>query len=144
MVISMEKKQFFKKEDISEKITEFLNKYYFQKGSISSTMHSILGPFNVMYNEYRKTTTLDYSTAKAIAGKVYRQLEMLTSKEGGLFSASELIFEICLSINEILKKMNLREKKRYLNDLRYSIYLLRVLSINEKIKKKRQKKEEKE
>jgi len=126
----------YSREQIPQTISELLDKYYWQK-SKSFSMHAILGPVNALYENYRKTSNLNEETAAIISGKIFRQLENLTKRDTGLFEAADKIYKICKSLNLILSKMNIRQKKKYLDDLRYSVYLLRVMKINEKYQQKK-------
>ena len=136
----MENEKLISKENIAEKLAELLEEYYWKPRA--SSMHMILGPVSALYDEYRVTTKYTDEVAQYIAGKIYRKLEMQSIKTYGLEKAAEEIYNICLSLNKILSSMSLRQKKKYLDNLRYSVYLLRVMKINERHREKKEKKED--
>ncbi len=123
-------------EDLVEAISDILEKYY-RPEKYGSSMHSILGPMNALYNEFRQRTDLDKETIHAIAGRVHRQLQQLNKGDYLFVEAAEPILQVCETLAERLAKVGPRARKKILDDLRYAVYLKRLTVINERMRAKR-------
>ncbi len=121
---------------ITDMTVEILDKYY-RPEKYGKSMHSVLGPMNSLYTEFRKASKLDQEAIEAIAGKMHRQLQQLNKGDYMLAEAAAPILELCKALASRLEDAGPRDRKKILDDLRYSIYLRRLISINEKIEKKK-------
>ncbi|TXT53669.1 MAG: hypothetical protein BAJATHORv1_130009 [Candidatus Thorarchaeota archaeon] len=122
---------------IADEIAGIMDEYY-RPEKYGSSMHAILGPVNVLYNEFRRVKNLEDSSIQAIAGKMHRQLQQLNRGDYHYAEAAAPIMELCKNIADELEGLSPREQKNFLEDLRYSVYLLRLISINERIKAKKE------
>ncbi len=119
-----------------DEIVDILEQYY-RPEKYGSSMHSILGPINALYVEFRKTPTLDSERIESIAGRVHRQLQQLNKGDYLYSEAAEPILKVCKDLAERLEKESARSRKKILDDLRYAVYLKRLISINEKFQSKK-------
>ncbi|MHA1781340.1 MAG: hypothetical protein ACTSYL_10830 [Candidatus Thorarchaeota archaeon] len=119
-------------------ISDILDKYY-RPEKYGTSMHSILGPMNALYTQFRKTASLDEETVQAIAGRVHRQLQQLSRGDYMATEAAAPILDVCTQLAEKLSKEGTRDRKKILDDLRYAVYLRRLISINERIQRKKAK-----
>ena len=126
----------FEMSNLSNNIAEILDKYY-RPETYGTSMHSILGPMNALYTEFRKATSLDEESIAAIGGKVHRQLQQLNKGDYLETEAAGRILEVCQQLASNLKEIGPRDRKKMLDDLRYAVYLRRLISINEKIDAKK-------
>ncbi|MHA1495627.1 MAG: HD domain-containing protein [Candidatus Thorarchaeota archaeon] len=126
----------YKMGELSEEIAQILDKYY-RPEKYGKSMHSILGPMNALYTEFRKASDLDEEAITAIGGKVHRQLQQLNKGDYLLTEASVEILEVCRKLASSMRKIGPRGRKKMLDDLRYAVYLRRLIAINEKIDAKK-------
>lgn len=117
-------------------IADILEQYY-RPEKYGTSMHSILGPINALYVEFRKTPTLDAERIEAIAGRVHRQLQQLNKGDYLYSEAAGPILTVCQALAERLAKESARSRKKILDDLRYAVYLRRLIAINEKFQAKK-------
>jgi len=120
---------------LADEISNILEEYY-RPGRYTKSMHSVLGPMNALYDEFRKNTTPDEEDIQAIAGRVHRQLQQLNKGDYVQFDAAEPILEVCKTLADELSSAGPRERKDRLDDLRYAVYLKRLISISKRIRKK--------
>ncbi|MGV9170333.1 MAG: HD domain-containing protein, partial [Promethearchaeia archaeon] len=59
---------------LADEISNILDEYY-RPSTYTKSMHSVLGPMNALYDEFRKNTTPDEEDIQAIAGRIHRQLQ---------------------------------------------------------------------
>lgn len=126
----------YEMSDLSNNIADILDRYY-RPETYGTSMHSILGPMNALYSEFRKATDLDEEDIAAIGGKVHRQLQQLNRGDYLQTEAAVKILEVCKELASSLKEIGPRDRKKMLDNLRYAVYLRRLISINEKIDAKK-------
>lgn len=126
---------------VIDSLVEILDNYYFPEGEVRS-MYAVLGPVNVILKEFRRLREVDEQKIAGIAGIAYRAIEQANPK--GVYP------EAAVKLQEVVKRMaqeaplnNRRELKAYLKNIRYGVYLRKMISKYEYIEKKR-KKEKKE
>jgi len=117
-------------------ISDILENYY-RPEKYGTSMHSILGPMNALYTEFRKTASFDDETVLAIAGRVQRQLQQLNKGDYLIAEAAAPIYDACKQLAERLSKEGSRDRKKILDNLRYAVYLKRLIAINERIQAKK-------
>ncbi|MBD3158021.1 MAG: HD domain-containing protein, partial [Candidatus Lokiarchaeota archaeon] len=121
---------------LADEISNILDEYY-RPGGYTKSMHSVLGPMNALYDEFRKNTTPDEEDIQAIAGRVHRQLQQLNEGDYVQFDAAEPILEVCKTLADELSTVGPRERKDRLDDLRYAVYLKRLIAISKRFRKKK-------
>ena len=133
-----------------DEISEILEQYYSPWGNnyrprkYSTSMHSILGPMNALYTQFRKTVSMDEETVQAIAGRVLRQLQQLNNSRDDDFDqlvmeAAEPILNVCTRLAKRLSNESTRERKKILDDLRYAVFIRQLIAINKDSKKEKEK-----
>ncbi|MFO7835132.1 MAG: HD domain-containing protein [Candidatus Thorarchaeota archaeon] len=121
---------------LADEISNILDEYYRPRG-YGKSMHSVLGPMNALYDEFRKNTTPDEEDIQAIAGRIHRQLQQLNKGDYVQFDAAEPILEVCKTLANELRLAGPRERKDRLDDLRYAVYLKRLIAISKRFGKKK-------
>lgn len=121
---------------LADKFVEILDDYY-RPEKYGSSMHSVLGPMNALYKEFRRTNDFSQENVEAIGGKVHRQLQQLNRGDYLLTEAGAPILELCQELAKKIEHAGPRDRKRILDDLRYAVYLKRLISINARMKAKK-------
>lgn len=128
-------------EKVKNLLLNILSVYYRPK-KYGYSMYSILGPVSTIIWELRRSP-IDNLNVDAIAGRVYRQVQQVNKDNFVPNGGAKAIKEAVEETAKELENLNRRTAKKYLEDLRYAVFLQRVIQINELIKKKSTKVEKK-